>query len=125
VGLTRQGEGRKSKVQNAEPEPLTREQLVALARRRGRDPEVRALLLEIKRLRGVVLNTYRCACRLSRYTENSDEGAALDAFIATIEEEPVIREAPRRRGELRPDSAPRWRHMSEEREAKLLARMKR
>ena len=108
-----------------EPQPLTREQLVALAGRRGRDPEVRALLLEIKRLRGVVLQAYRCACRVSRYTENADEGAALDAFIATIEDEPTVREAPRRRGEARDDSAPRWRHMSEEREAKLLARMKR
>jgi hypothetical protein len=108
-----------------EPEPLTRDQLVALARRRGRDPEVRALLLEIKRLRGVVLKTYHCACRLSRYTENADEGAALDAFIAAIEDEPVIRETPRSRAPSQSDRGPRWRHMSEEREAKLLARMKR
>ena len=98
---------------------------MALARRRGRDPEVRALLLEIKRLRGVVMQTYRCACRLSRYTENADEGAALDAFIAVIEDEPVIREAPRPRGSSERDRSPRWRHMSEEREAKLLARMRR
>jgi hypothetical protein len=112
-------------AQELEPKPLTREQLIVLARRRGRDPEVRALLLEIKRLRGVVMQTYRCALRLSRYTENADEGAALDAFISTIEEEPAITETPRRRGESRDDSAPRWRHMSEEREAKLLARMKR
>ena len=112
-------------MQQNEPEPLTREELVALARRRGRDPEVRALLLEIKRLRGVVLRTYRCACRLSHYTENADENAALDAFIAAIEDEPAIREAPRRRGESGADNAPRWRHMSEEREAKLLSRMKR
>jgi hypothetical protein len=108
-----------------EPQPLTREQLMALARRRGRDPEVRALLLEIKRLRGVVLETYRCARRLARYTENSDEGAALDAFIAAIEDEPVIREAPRSHGLAQSDRSPRWRHMSEEREAKLLSRMKR
>jgi hypothetical protein len=108
-----------------EPKPLTRDQLVALARRRGRDPEVRALLLEIKRLRGVVLETYRCARRLSRYTENADEGAALDAFIAVIEDEPVIREAPRPRGPSRSDRSPRWRHMSEEREAKLLSRSRR
>ena len=108
-----------------DPRPLTREQLIALAKRRGRDPEVRALLLEVKRLREVVLQTYRCACRLSRYTENADEGAALDAFIATIEDEPVVREAPRRRAPSKPDRAPRWRHMSEEREAKLLSRMRR
>jgi hypothetical protein len=108
-----------------DPQALTREELVALAKRRGRDPEVRALLLEIKRLRGVVLQTYRCACRLSRYTENADEGAALDAFIAAIEDEPVLRETPRSRGASRPDRDPRWRHMSEEREAKILARMKR
>jgi hypothetical protein len=112
-------------AENLEPQPLTREQLVALARRRGRDPELRALLLEIKRLRGVVLQTYRCAWRLARYTENADEGAALDAFIATIEEEPVIRETPRPRGPSPSEHSPRWRHMSAEREAKLLARMKR
>jgi hypothetical protein len=104
---------------------MTREELVALARRRGRDPEVRALLLEIRRLRGVVLQTYRCACRLARYTESPDEGAALDAFIAAIEDEPVILERPRHSGPPKPDRAPRWRHMSEEREAKLLARMRR
>ena len=115
----------RSAVGTSEPPPLTRDQLMALAKRRGRDPEVRALLLEIKRLRGVVLQTYRCACRLSRYTENADEGAALDAFIAAIEDEPVIRERPRRPGPARPDRGPRWRHMSEEREAKLLSRMRR
>jgi hypothetical protein len=104
---------------------MTREQLVALAKRRGRDPEVRALLLEIRRLREVVLRTYRCACLLTRYTENADEGAALDAFIDAIEDEPVILETPRQRGTAKPDRAPRWRHMSEEREAKLLARMRR
>jgi hypothetical protein len=112
-------------TEKPEPQPLTREQLIALARRRGRDPEVRALLLEIKRLRGVVLQTYRCACRLARYVEDPDESAALDAFIATIEDEPVISEAPRQRGQSGADKAPRWRHMSEEREAKLLARMRR
>src|SRR5688572_33439196 len=111
--------------QKLEPEPLTREQLVAVARRRGREPEVRALLLEIKRLRGVVLQAYHCAFRVARYTENADEGAALDAFIATIEDEPVIQEAPRPGGPSQSDRSPRWRHMSEEREAKLLARMKR
>ena len=108
-----------------DPEPLTREQLTALARRRGRDPEVRTLLLEIRRLRGVVLQAYRCAGRVARYTENPEEGAALDAFIAAIEDEPVVLEAPRRSGSSKPDRSPRWRHMSEEREAKLLARMRR
>ena len=108
-----------------ESEPLTREQLVALARRRGRDPEVRALLLEIKRLRGVVLQAYRCASSVSRYTENANEGAALDAFIAAIEDEPVIREVPHSRESSQSDRSPRWRHMSEEREAKLLSRSRR
>ena len=108
-----------------EPPPLTREELVSLARRRGRDPEVRALLLEIKRLRGVVMRAYRCACRVARYTEDADEGAALDAFIAAILDEPVIREAPQPHGSSQTDDRPRWRHMSAEREAKLLARMKR
>jgi hypothetical protein len=108
------------------PAPLVREELRDIAARRRRDPAVRSLLLEIKRLRGVVLQSYRCACRLARYTENADEAAALDAFIASIEDEPVITESPAGPGaRAQPDSGPRWRHMSEEREAKLLARMRR
>jgi hypothetical protein len=109
-----------------EPEPLTREQLREIAARRSRDPDARALLLEIKRLRGVVLQTYRCARRLARYTENADESAALEALFTAIVDEPVITEAPARTSAgAQPDREPRWRHMSEEREAKLLARMRR
>jgi hypothetical protein len=108
-----------------DPEPLTRDQLKEIAARRGRDPEMRAVLLEVKRLRGVVLQAYHCACRITRYTENPDEGAALDAFISAIENEPVLNESAPRPSLPEPERKPRWAHMSEEREAKLLARMKR
>lgn len=105
---------------------LTREQLHEIAIRR-RDPDALALLHEIKRLRCVLVQAYQRARPLSRFIDDPDQAAALESFFSLIEDEPAIIEEASRPGARRvtPDTGPRWRHMSAEREAKLMARIRR
>ena len=105
--------------------PMTREQLQDIQARRRGDADVTALLLEIKRLRDVVAEAFQRGSRALGYTENPDEAQVRERFAELFYGEPVILESlPTRTRRL---CAPqrRWPHMSEEREAKLLARMRR
>jgi hypothetical protein len=105
--------------------PLTREQLHEIAMRRRGDEDVRTLLLEIKRLHELVVQAYQRGSRALGYTEDPNEAQIRERFGELFENQPAILESeqPPRMAVLGPER--RWPHMSEEREAKLLARTRR
>lgn len=105
--------------------PMTRDQLHEIAAGRRGDEDVRALLLEIKRLRELTVAAFQRGSRALRYTEDANAAEAQERFAELFEDEPAIMEL------LAPLKAPlpgperRWPHLPEEREARLLARMRR
>ena len=105
--------------------PLTQKQLREIAARRRGDQDVRVLLLEIKRLRDLTLEAFRRGSRAFRYTEDAHDAHVLASFAELFEEEPAILESMLQSQHAPPGPERRWPHMSEEREAKLLARMQR
>lgn len=105
---------------------MIRTQLDDIAVRRRGDADVKALLLEIKRLHGVLVSVNEIANGLGRHTEDPYELSVTDRLVALLEDEPAITKPPppRRGKEVRPEPEQRLPHMSE-REEKQLARQKR
>jgi hypothetical protein len=72
--------------------PLTREHLVEIQERNKDNPDVFALLWEIKRLRTVVLQ----ADQLQRSIEvGGGPGMVLQALRETLQDEPCVKEFPK------------------------------
>ena len=105
--------------------PLTREQLTEFAKRLGRNPDARALLLEIKRLRDLVFDINQHHCKLARYFDNPDDEQVVSTIIRLTGGEPVVMERmPKPVTDYEPPPGRRWPHLSEAAEARLLARIK-
>jgi hypothetical protein len=72
--------------------PLTREHLIEIQERNKENPDVFALLWEIKRLRAIVLQVDQ----LQRSIEvGGGPGMVLQALRATLKEEPCVKESPK------------------------------
>jgi hypothetical protein len=76
-------------------EPLTRAQLLAIQERGKSDPDVRALLWEVFRLRALALRTHDYV----RQAPTSSTGHMLaERLQAELDEEPVVKEQPKKMG---------------------------
>ena len=104
------------------PKPLTAAELQQIREGWGDDRLVRKLLWEISRLREVVHQSYTYISRLTRYTDDINERAVHGEFDNLFTNEPVVTER-NPRTPYEPSPGPRWRNMSEESEAKLIAKM--
>ena len=73
--------------------PLTRAQLQELQDRNSESADVRALLWEVKRLRGIVLRADQLQRQMGSL--GGGAGAILDGLRAELQGEPCIAEFPR------------------------------
>lgn len=69
---------------------MTRSELHELAVRRRGDPDVLTLLLEIKRLHGVLVEAHRVAGGLPRYEEDLNASAGVMRLLELLQAEPAI-----------------------------------
>src|SRR5689334_3440708 len=72
------------------PEPLTLEELHAIAVQRKDDAIIKTLLLEIKRLRGVVRGVHDRIGALVRYSPDRKVSQRFQVLTDLFEEEPCI-----------------------------------
>jgi hypothetical protein len=104
---------------------LTREQLHEIAVRRRGDADVRALMLEIKRLRELAVAAFRRGSSVFSYTEDPHEAYLKERFAELFEDEPAVLEAMATPKLRLPGPERRFPYLSPEREAKLLSRIRR
>jgi len=68
---------------------VTRSELHEIATRRRGDPDVKALLVEIKRLHSVLASVQKATAALPRYDENLNAAAGVLRLLELLEDEPA------------------------------------
>ena len=86
-----------------DPTQLTKEQLHEIAVRRRGDPDVKALLLEIRRLHGVLVRAYELA-GAQRDQDGLNREYTDERLVELLGEEPAVIEAHPRRAPVKQET---------------------